>query len=302
MGGDRHVMGLGQGGDLLHLGDAAAVAAVRLQHVHHLGLQDLAHLPDGAVPLARGQGHGDRLAHPPHDLDVARHPALLPEQQVIGLQVAPHLAGDGRRHLAVGVEHDDAGGADLGAALADAVEDPLHPVRGIAVGADAPGADLDRLGAGVHPHLVAAGSAEEPVHGHAVELAGDVPEGHVDGGDGVHHEAAAAQVSVGAEQPLPQVLDGGGVLADDHLAEGLGQGAGDAGLHVVDLAPAGDAVAGLDLHVPLGAHGDRPQGGDPDAGGAVFDGIGHEAGSPRVGGGGFDSGLPLAKNRQTREG
>ena len=104
-----------------------------------------------------------------------------------------------------------------------------------------------------------------------VELAGDVPEGHIDGGDGVYHEAAVAQVAVGAEHALPQVLDAGRVFADDDLGHRLGQGAGDGCIHVVDLAPAGDALAGLQLHVALAAGGDRREAGDADAGSTVLD-------------------------------
>src|SRR5205807_2460013 len=47
--GQRNVVGLGQKGDLLHLADAARVAAVRLQDVETAIVEVSNHLPDGAV-------------------------------------------------------------------------------------------------------------------------------------------------------------------------------------------------------------------------------------------------------------
>ena len=114
------------------------------------------------------------------------------------------------------------------------------------------------------------GPPSEPVDRHAVQLAGDVPQGHVDGRDGVGHERPAAHVAVRAVQLLPEVLDARRVLAVEQLEERFGQAAGDLRLQAGDLAPAGDLVVGLDLDVGLGPDRRGVQGGDADAGGPVL--------------------------------
>ena len=134
----------------------------------------------------------------------------------------------------------------------------------------APRADLDRLGARVHPHLVAAGAAQQAIHRHLIELAGNVPQRHVNGRNHVQHQPAAAQVAMGAEQPLPVMLDPRRVFADDQRSQRLGQGTGDLGLHIVDLAPADHPHIRLHLHVPLGPHRNGRQALDPNGRAAIF--------------------------------
>ena len=81
----RHVVRLGQRGDLLHRRDAAGVAAVRLEDVEAAVLQVRHELPDGAVALAGRQRDRDLLLEPLEHLDVARHRRLLDEQHVVRL-------------------------------------------------------------------------------------------------------------------------------------------------------------------------------------------------------------------------
>ena len=117
------------------------------------------------------------------------------------------------------------------------------------------GAELGGLGRGVHADLVAHRTAEEAIDRHAPEPAGDVPQRHVDGRDDVGDDGAAAHVTVGAIELLPQVLDAGGVFAVEQLEQRLGQDGRDLGLGAGDLAPAGDFVVGFDFDVSLGPTG-----------------------------------------------
>src|SRR5918912_58473 len=66
--------------------------------------------------------------------------------------------------------------------------------------------------------------AEELVDGGAEVLAGDVPEGDVDGAEGAH-DGGAAEVG-GAVEVLPVVLDAERVLADQVAAEFAHDGCG----------------------------------------------------------------------------
>src|SRR5262249_49859630 len=65
---------------------------------------------------------------------------------------------------------------------------------------------------------LAAFAAEELIHGHAGPLAEDVPQGHVHAADGVVEHRAVAPVGAD-ERGLPDVLDLGGVLADEERLE-----------------------------------------------------------------------------------
>ena len=141
------------------------------------------------------------------------------------------------------------------------------------------GAELRRLGGGVHADLVAQRPAEQAVDRHAPEFARDVPQSHVDGRDDVDHDRAAAHVAVGSVQLLPEVLDAGGVFAVEQLEERLGQDGGHLRLAAGDLAPADDVLVGLDLEEGLGSAGNAAEAGDFDVGAAVLDADG-------VGGGG----------------
>jgi len=80
---DRYLIGFRQDGDLLHLRDAAGVAAIRLQHIEAALVQVGDELPDGPVALAGRQRDADRLLDALEHLDVARYGRLLQEEQVV---------------------------------------------------------------------------------------------------------------------------------------------------------------------------------------------------------------------------
>jgi hypothetical protein len=80
-----------------------------------------------------------------------------------------------------------------------------------------------------------------------VVLAGDVPQRLVDAGDGAHQDRPAP-VEAGPAHDLPVVLDLAGVLTNQvvrQFVHGGGDGGGPPFHH--RLAPAGDALVGLDL-------------------------------------------------------
>lgn len=131
--------------DLAKLGQASGVADIGLQDVDDLGFEDFAHFPDGAVALARGQGHWYRFPHPAHDLDVAGHPGLFEKQQVVGFELRRKLFDEWRRHLGVGVKHDGAIGTHFLAGLVHGGDAWFNLSRRPGVVLRAPGADLDPL-------------------------------------------------------------------------------------------------------------------------------------------------------------
>ena len=108
----RHVVGLTEGGDFLHLADAAASADVGLEHVDAALVQVWDEFPDGAVAFAGGQGHVDRLLEALENLDVAGHGGFLDEKHVLRLKRIGQLDEESRGHGAVGIEHDSAVGAE----------------------------------------------------------------------------------------------------------------------------------------------------------------------------------------------
>jgi hypothetical protein len=96
-------------------------------------------------------------------------------------------------------------------------------------------------------------------------------QGHVDAGDGVHHERSAAHVPVRAIELLPEMLDARRVLAVEELEERLRQQGRRPGLQGADLAPAVDLLVGFDADVNPGADAMGAQGADADRGTAVRD-------------------------------
>ena len=102
-------------------------------------------------------------------------------------------------------------------------------------------APLGVAGVGVAGDVVAHGAAEELVDGLAVGLAGDVPEGLLDAGEGGEDGHAAAPEAV-AVHALPEEVDAGRVLADDEALQVLDGGGDRALLHLQRaFAPAVDA-------------------------------------------------------------
>ena len=98
----------------------------------------------------------------------------------------------------------------------------------------------------VDPDLVPALAAQQPVDRHLVVLAGDVVQGHVDGGDG-RHDGGAPEVAV-ALHVLPVVLNIQRVLPHQIALEHLdGGGAGGKQAPGARLADAVKAVVGEHL-------------------------------------------------------
>ena len=101
---------------------------------------------------------------------------------------------------------------------------------------------------------VAWGTAEQLPRGFAGSFAADIPQGHVDGADGVDDGAASAVHATADVELLPEALGVERVFADEHFPEakahGVGAGRLDAGAGDprvdVALADAGDAFVGMD--------------------------------------------------------
>ena len=100
---------------------------------------------------------------------------------------------------------------------------------------------------GVEAKIVSELAGDELVDGETVALAFDVPECDVDGGDEGGSEASVAGGVEFGEEAGPDVVDAGGVLADEEVAE-----VGDCGVdHVgrdaaLGLAESGEAFVGVD--------------------------------------------------------
>ena len=121
----------------------------------------------------------------------------------------------------------------------------------------------------------------------------------------MHHERPAAHVAVRAEELLPEVLDARRVLAVEQLEQRLGQPYGDARRQLLDLAPAMNAMVGVDADVCLGPNRRGLEPGDAQRRGAVLhvgcgvvggtDGVGEQHGAGGEGGrgqgGGFRSSI-----------
>ena len=111
-----------------------------------------------------------------------------------------------------------------------------------------------RLERGVGLDRVARGAAEQLPGGFVGGLAADIPQGHVDGADGVDDGAASAVHAAANVELLPKALGVEWIFADEHFPEakahGVGAGRLDAGSGDprvnVALTHAGDAFVGMD--------------------------------------------------------
>ena len=101
---------------------------------------------------------------------------------------------------------------------------------------------------------VARGAAKQLPSGFVGGFASDVPQGHVDGTDGVDDGAASAVHAAADVELLPEMLGVERVFADEHFlkakAHGVGAGGLDAGAGNprvdVAFANAGDVFVGMD--------------------------------------------------------
>ncbi len=97
-------------------------------------------------------------------------------------------------------------------------------------------------------------AAEQLPSGFTGGFASDVPQGHVDGSNGIDDRAASAVHAAADVELLPQMLGVERVFADEHFlkakAHGVGAGSLDAGAGNprvdVAFANAGDAFVGMD--------------------------------------------------------
>jgi len=108
--------------------------------------------------------------------------------------------------------------------------------------------DRDAVGVAVDHDGLARGAAQKLVKRQAGHLGLDVPQRHIDGGDGRHGHRAAPPVGALVEI-LPDVLDLVGVAADKAGNDVVGEIAGDGQFAAVErgVADAVDALVGLDL-------------------------------------------------------
>ncbi len=230
--------------------------------------------PDRAIAFAAGQRNLHLLLDALERLDVSRHGGLFEKQDLVRLNRRGELNQRGRRHGAMGVEHDRAVLARraAGPAAPPRPSSRCRPGRPIAASAELP--ILTALAGRIDANLVARRAAEQPIDGHAPQLAGDVPQRHVDAGNRVHHEGAAALVALRAVERLPQVLDPRRILPVEQLEHRLRQRLRHRRHDALDLAPAADAVIGAQLDEHAIAADRRAEAGEANRRGAVGDGGG----------------------------
>ena len=100
---------------------------------------------------------------------------------------------------------------------------------------------------GVEAEVVSELAGDELVDGETVALAFDVPECDVDGGDEGGSEASVSGGVEFGEEAGPDVVDAGGVFADEELAEVRDCGVDHVGCDAaLGLAETGEAFVGLD--------------------------------------------------------
>src|SRR5262245_7579344 len=100
-----NVVGLGQGGNLLHLRDAARVAAVRLHNVNRVFGEVGQDSPDGTITFAARQRNADLLLQSFESLDIPGNGRLLEKQNVVRFDGSRKLNYRRGGQGAVRVEH-----------------------------------------------------------------------------------------------------------------------------------------------------------------------------------------------------
>ena len=126
------------------------------------------------------------------------------------------------------------------------------------------GGDLVSLGRGINADPVAGRATHQSINRHAMQFAGDVPQGHVDARNRVQHEGAAAIIPVRAIQFLPEMLDARWVLAVEQFKHRLHERLRDRRWQLRNLAPAENLLIGFDFQQRLAADRVGLEAGDLD--------------------------------------
>eukprot|EP00760_Papus_ankaliazontas_P013468 PhM_4_TR15741/c0_g1_i1/m.91919 len=218
------------GNDSAHLRDAADPRDVRLQDVSTVVLQQLKEAVPGVLVLARRQQRAalERLAHLGVAVVIVGVQELLHPLQVVRLERTRQL--DAVRHAQghVAVQREGEVGPELLApageeldVLAEALVTIAGAVRTRDFGAHEPHlfGNVGPRRRAVEGQLGPHGATQQLVHGQLADLAPEVPQGKVDGADGLDRETLAAVVRRRAPHLVPHQLDGVGLLALDELAQ-----------------------------------------------------------------------------------
>jgi len=269
--------------DFHGFGQASDAADIRLGDVHFSAIHQVREFVPGGLPFTGGDADAALVVHPGVAVEVI-HPEWSLEE--VDVELCPVTDGGERPIGAVpcvlDVDHEGEVGANCLAAggehLGDFVVALVHP--GVVVGTEKGdlelgGAKTNFLGVqqpfdegvavlfetgavglegGVGLDRVARGAAEQLPDGFVGGFAADIPQGHVDGANGVDDSAASAVHAAADVELLPKALGVERVFADEHFLEakahGVGTGCLDAGAGnprvYVALANAGDAFIGMD--------------------------------------------------------
>ena len=253
---DADVVGLGERGYLLGVGDAAHHADVRSDVLDGAAPEQHLELVDGVETLAGGDGDVDVLGDQFHGVEVFGEYGVFVEEGVESLDAPRERYCLGGREAAVNFDAQVNVVAHGVAVHPDRLDCVLYLVRvGLEVG-DVPllvqegrevsdGGEAHLFGvfyalnqrlAGVaedvviDARLVPRLAAEQLVRGDSEVLSGDVPHGDVEGAERAH-DGRAPEVGVEVHI-LPVVFDAEGVFADQVSREQL-----DGGLRRLEVAP-----------------------------------------------------------------
>src|ERR1019366_2753552 len=226
------------GADLEQLGGTAAPLRIALDDAEGAGFEVVIDLPSTLNVFARGDGDGGAFAKLGEAIDLFGLGSFLDPAGAGGFYAPGPLEGIGEVPAAVGVEHELGIVADglgeeadevdilaqaLGAVAGAVGEEPL--LIAIALELQFLGALLGLIGfervseaTGVGFDGLAGGSAEETIDGRFEIAPAEIPEGVVDGGDS-HEEEAAARVTVGTVELVPEFLLREGVLVEEEGAQ-----------------------------------------------------------------------------------
>ena len=275
VGRESGVVGLGECGDLLDVGDTAAETQIWSHVLRSAVLEHVAELPDVVDALSVGNGHGGPLGDAALEDHAVDLDWVLVEQWMELLELSSERDGVHRGEFAVNFEDDIdvfagafAHGRDIVYGVGnESFERHALEAVGERIGLDGGPAfsrrlfrrfvEAVRLFAGVmregkfgflfrtheemEPDFVARVAAEEVPDGGLVSLSFYVPQGDIDGADGAGQSGASEGSH--AVHVLPVVLDARGVLADEVFAALLGDGVG--GLHVGPAGRLPDAVSAV---------------------------------------------------------